>query len=110
MAGADVMGGTTRCLVSGRVAVVGRRADPLTPTRRCSSWLQTRHHQSTLRPPAVDQLLGCEPGARSQVGEVALRRARPDADARGRISHGTAGREIGSEDVDLAGGPLVVLS
>jgi hypothetical protein len=73
------------------------RTDLLTP-------LQTRHEEPTLGASAVDQLLGREARARPQVGQVTLRRARPDADARGRIRHGTAGRHERSEDVDLTGG------
>ena len=56
------------------------------------------------RPAGVDQLLGGEARARAEVGEVALRGARPDADACRGLSHGSARGDEGREDVDLAGG------
>ena len=71
--------------------------------RRDGAGLQTRHDQPALRPPPVDQLLGREARPRTQVREVPLRRARPDADELRCIRHRPASGNERGQDVDLAG-------
>jgi hypothetical protein len=51
----------------------------------------------------VAQLLGGEAGASAQIGEVPLRRTGPDANTHRGIRCGSARRDEGCEDIDLAG-------
>jgi len=69
-----------------------------------SAGLQTRHEEPPLGPPPVDQLLGREAGSGAQVGQVALRSARPDAHELGGVLDGSTSGDERREDVDLAGG------
>jgi hypothetical protein len=50
----------------------------------------------------VDQLLGGQPGPRTQIGEVAFRGARPDARASSGMRYGSAGFNVGREHLQLA--------
>ena len=64
--------------------------------------LETRHYQPALRASAVDQLLGGEARASTQVREMALRGSGPDTHELRGVSDGSAGDNVSSEDVDLA--------
>jgi len=91
----------------------GSQARPPPPTRDpcdtlsrarglSSAWLQPRHHQPPLRPPLVDQLLGGQARPCAQVGEVALRRARPDAHELGGVLARPARRLVVTFDADVS--------
>lgn len=67
--------------------------------------LQARHDQPPFGTTAIDQLLRREARPCAQVGEVTLRRAWANADARRRARHGPTGRHEGGEDINLTGGP-----
>jgi hypothetical protein len=66
--------------------------------------VQTRDNEPTAGGTDVDQLLGGEARLRPQVSEVALRGARSDAHELSRTRHRAASRDVGGEDVKLAGG------
>jgi segregation and condensation protein B len=65
--------------------------------------LEARHDEPPLRPPTVDKLLGRKARAGPQVRQVALGRARSNADASRRTGNGPARRNEGGEHIDLAG-------
>jgi len=67
-----------------------------------SSGLQGRDDEPARGAPRVDQLLGREAGPSTQVGEVALHRARSDAYELGGVLDRPAGGDVGSKDVHLA--------
>ena len=62
----------------------------------------SNHDQPPLGPSSIDQLLGGKTRPRTEVGEVALHRARPDAHELGGGLDGPAGFDVGGEDVHLA--------
>jgi len=69
---------------------------------RDSARLQARHDEPSLGASAVDQLLGRKPRPRTEVGEVTLHGARPDAHELGRLLDRPAGGDVGGEDIRLA--------
>jgi hypothetical protein len=64
--------------------------------------LEGWHGKPALRPAPIDQLHRREARSRTQVGEVALHRARPDAHELGGVLDGPTGSDEGREDVHLA--------
>jgi hypothetical protein len=74
---------------------LGRRPELLTR-------LKARDNEPTRRPSGVDQLLGGETRSRSQVGEVALHRARSDSHEVSGVLDRSAGGDKGREHVHLA--------
>ena len=68
-----------------------------------SAGLQTRDDQPAGSASCVDQLLRRKTRPCPQVRQVALRGARSDANASGRVRHGSTSRYEGCENVDLTG-------
>ena len=64
--------------------------------------LQARNDEPAARPAGVDQLFRREAGPRTQVGEVTLHSARPDAHELGRVEDGSTSGHIGGKHVPLA--------
>ena len=67
-----------------------------------STRLQSRDNQPSGSASRVDQLLGRETCARTQVSEVALRGTRPDAHELGGVMDGSASRNEGRQYIHLA--------
>ena len=67
-----------------------------------SAGLQTRDNEATRCPPCVDKLLGRQARPCPQVSEVTFHGARPNAYEHGRVLDGSAGGNVGSQDIDLA--------
>ena len=67
---------------------------------------QTRYEEPSGSSSGVDELLGGKTRPRTQVGEVTLHGARPDAHELGGVLNGSARGNEGSEDVHLALRPL----
>jgi hypothetical protein len=65
---------------------------------------EARDDKPTGSPSGVDQLYGRETGLRTQVGEVALHRARLNAHQRSRVLDRPASCDVRGEDVHLARG------
>jgi len=79
-----------------RVLCIARRAKP------ASVGLQARDHKPTASPSGVDQLLGCKARPGTEVCEVALHGAGPNAHELGRVRDRPAGGDVSSENVHLA--------
>jgi len=82
------------------VRLDGQSSRPTVSTLR----IQARHHEPSLRPPRVDQLLGAEARTRPQVSQVSLRGARPDAYASRCVGDRPASGDERGEDINLTGG------